>query len=300
MRQKPVNPTHQVRQGDTLWAIAIHQYGSATAWPDIASANGIKKPYTILVGQVLRLPNLQGATPQPRPSLQVAAPPPARTSTGAVQLGTLAKPGPSAASEAMQPARSVAYPPFEYELDTCPKIEVITPAAKISLKLRGKLTIKRRGALKDLTLSKDAIKLKLGAETDSEFVKLMSGGEIKWTAKTAELKCELAVVSKVAGKEFVTQRIVPVPPATMRYIFEPAPITASDGEFDVKGTFGYEVEITPNRTARDSTLVAVGAPASNGAKWVLVGVGVAGVLAKAIAAIEEAEGLLTFAAFLAL
>lgn len=48
--------TYTIVKGDCLYNIAKRQLGNASKWPDIASLNGIKAPYTIYPGQVLKLP----------------------------------------------------------------------------------------------------------------------------------------------------------------------------------------------------------------------------------------------------
>ena len=63
--------THRVRPGETLYSIAF-QYN--LRFGQIAQWNGIRPPYTIHVGQTLRLQPATGAA---------QAPPPARTSTSA-------------------------------------------------------------------------------------------------------------------------------------------------------------------------------------------------------------------------
>jgi len=45
-----------VAAGDNLWTIAKAQLGDPTKWTAIAEANGLKKPYRLHVGQVLKLP----------------------------------------------------------------------------------------------------------------------------------------------------------------------------------------------------------------------------------------------------
>lgn len=52
----PTTKTHKVVAGDTLWAIAKAQYGNGAKYTDIASANNIKNPNLIYVGQVIIIP----------------------------------------------------------------------------------------------------------------------------------------------------------------------------------------------------------------------------------------------------
>lgn len=55
---KPVNRTHTVKRGDTLWDIARRYYGSGPLWPRIYDANRgkIKDPHWIYPGQVFVIP----------------------------------------------------------------------------------------------------------------------------------------------------------------------------------------------------------------------------------------------------
>ncbi len=45
-----------VRQGDSLWAFALQEYGDAGRWRDIARANGIANPRALRPGDVIVLP----------------------------------------------------------------------------------------------------------------------------------------------------------------------------------------------------------------------------------------------------
>ena len=42
--------------GDCLWNISYHFYGAGAKFTRIASANGLKPPYLINIGQVLVIP----------------------------------------------------------------------------------------------------------------------------------------------------------------------------------------------------------------------------------------------------
>lgn len=48
--------TYKVKRGDTLWAIAKKYYGSGAKYTKIATANKLKNPNLIKVGQKLKIP----------------------------------------------------------------------------------------------------------------------------------------------------------------------------------------------------------------------------------------------------
>lgn len=48
--------TYTVKRGDTLWAIAKKYYGNGAKYTKIASANKIKNPNSIKIGQKLKIP----------------------------------------------------------------------------------------------------------------------------------------------------------------------------------------------------------------------------------------------------
>ena len=52
---KATPSNYTVKSGDSLWKIAKLQLNDGTKWKDIAEKNGIKSPYTIKPGQVLKL-----------------------------------------------------------------------------------------------------------------------------------------------------------------------------------------------------------------------------------------------------
>lgn len=57
LRQQVREPakTHEVKSGDTLWAIAQKEYGDGSRWKEIADKNGIKDPKRLQPGQRLVL-----------------------------------------------------------------------------------------------------------------------------------------------------------------------------------------------------------------------------------------------------
>lgn len=45
-----------IKQGDTLWALAVKHYGDGTRWREIATANGIADPRKLKIGQNITIP----------------------------------------------------------------------------------------------------------------------------------------------------------------------------------------------------------------------------------------------------
>lgn len=57
---KLYTPQYTVQARDTLSAIALHFYGRASLYPELARANAIKNPDHIEVGQRIALPEFVG------------------------------------------------------------------------------------------------------------------------------------------------------------------------------------------------------------------------------------------------
>ncbi|HET9032985.1 MAG TPA: peptidoglycan DD-metalloendopeptidase family protein [Dokdonella sp.] len=102
--------SYRVRKGDTLYSIAFR---NGMDYRDVARANGIGPPYTIYVGQLIRLeeqraeqrpvaatrPVPSRAPPRPQPSPQPAQKAPAPASPPAAVVVTKPSPAPSRAPE---------------------------------------------------------------------------------------------------------------------------------------------------------------------------------------------------------
>ena len=100
----PDAKTYTVRRGDTLYAIAWH---SNNDYRQVARWNGIRSPYTIYPGQVLRL--------RPPPQTVNKAPRPAREQKKTVKRNTQPKAAPPAQKTNKQTARTA--PPRAQETD---------------------------------------------------------------------------------------------------------------------------------------------------------------------------------------
>lgn len=53
---KPLHDSVTVTQGESLWTIALREYGNPYRWTDIAHINNLANPDIIHTGNVLRLP----------------------------------------------------------------------------------------------------------------------------------------------------------------------------------------------------------------------------------------------------
>jgi nucleoid-associated protein YgaU len=53
---KPIHESVTVSQGESLWSIALREYGNPYRWMDIANVNNLANPDIIHTGNVLRLP----------------------------------------------------------------------------------------------------------------------------------------------------------------------------------------------------------------------------------------------------
>lgn len=52
----PSGSTYVIKEGDTLWDLAVQNYGDGTRWREIADANGIMDPTTLQIGQEITIP----------------------------------------------------------------------------------------------------------------------------------------------------------------------------------------------------------------------------------------------------
>ena len=96
--------SYRVQRGDTLYSIAFR---NGMDYRDLAAANGIKSPYTILVGQVIRLDAKPAPKPQSGSQAQHVAPAPVVSTPPPVAPGIARVPEPSPAKP-VNPSPTVA------------------------------------------------------------------------------------------------------------------------------------------------------------------------------------------------
>lgn len=110
--------TYTVQKGDTLFSIAL-EHGQD--YRDLADWNGVQAPYTIKIGQVLRLspPGSEGAVPLKLPGVAEAKPLPASTVALKTEPKAVKEPYSDQALAQMEQA------PGKTQPATAPKIEVV-------------------------------------------------------------------------------------------------------------------------------------------------------------------------------
>ena len=65
-KPEPSKPkTYTVKAGDTPWGLAVKFLGDGNRYKELMDLNGIKSPYTIYAGQVLKLPGEAVKEPEP-------------------------------------------------------------------------------------------------------------------------------------------------------------------------------------------------------------------------------------------
>lgn len=57
-QQRPEGRTYVIQSGDSLASIAQDVYGDPTRWRDLARANDLREPYSLTVGESLRVPEV--------------------------------------------------------------------------------------------------------------------------------------------------------------------------------------------------------------------------------------------------
>ncbi len=235
MAHNPPVSTYKVKKGDTLWTIAKTQYGDPDVWPIIKKANRLAKGKLILIGQTLTLPSLtHGGPAQPHAV-------PHLSGAGNIML-----------SEANQVACSVMCPGFKIDLTRrVPKIEIIRPGARITIKLNGDLSFQECRTDPNIEFSQNGINVTTyKSEVNTKLNMLVSDANINYDLArgTASLSCGLAVAAKIDGKVFATSKMEPAPPPPgVKYIYEPRAIKGNWNGFTFVGTFGYEAEVHPNQ-----------------------------------------------------
>lgn len=244
---KPRAPSYKVKSGDSLWSISTYVYGDPKYWPEIAKANRLAKPDLILIGQLLKIPDLNS---QDKPPSHIAT-------TGNY---TQAKFDPLLSPNVYPKrlARSLRYPAYKYDLkELFPPFTTAIPPFKYKISLKGEITLQSHNTIPDVTLTKNGIEtkyteltdtemvLKCKSETNQELNKFFSEPKLKFDPrkKTIELSYAFGVATKLPGGAFATSKVTLLLNG-FKYTFE---LTHLKGDFDgfsFDGTFGYEIEVT--------------------------------------------------------
>ena len=95
-----VPASYTVHQGDTLSAIAAHNYGSSADWPAVwwANRHQVRNPNVLLIGQRLHLPASGHVTAAMARAAQAAIPAPPPPSSASTTSVSYSQPDPSTAA----------------------------------------------------------------------------------------------------------------------------------------------------------------------------------------------------------
>jgi hypothetical protein len=296
MTLRPRRREYRVKPGDNLWNIAQSEYGDATVWPAVASANSIPHGNLILIGMDLELPaalrshrrhsGANGSMPirpqaihsspagpvHPRdfaeaPKAQVLGPQrpgsvPIHHDTPQDRLSLLNMP----------PAKAVTFPALNFNLLDVKIIPLITPTAEIRVSFTGEITVQMVGLMESVEISTSGdLTEKLKAEYDSKIIRIADEVKVKPSPDlhTADVSCGFTLATKQNGREFVNQTLQFTPPNKYKCSIKPTDIAGEIGGLAFAGTMGVEVEITvrdPRRsTAPVSAWITVGTLATLGA-----------------------------------
>jgi len=132
-----------------------------------------------------------------------------------------------------------------YSLKDLPKVEVTTPEIHWVLRFTGEITLKTKGELPVVDVSADGISLQAQHKASTELADLIMSGSFKVEeGKRAEVNCGLNLASKAGGQVFATQTVTPIPPSTIRYTYKPSEVKGETKQFEISGSFGYELDVT--------------------------------------------------------
>ena len=281
---------HLVRKGESLWRIAGFEYADTSVWPSIAKANGLKPPYTILVGMKLKLPHIAVPHHHSRPIHPHGRPgavEPRQAPVTALTLQTDSRTAGAAHGMGLagsmdlygkSPSREFSFPAYKFKLDDCiPAIYFPSQNAEITLRFTGDLTLKQEGAVTTFEFSKKGLaSIKAGgsnasatfdadggttAEIQSSYrsklSEMTSGAKLTWNPDTKEVSvsCQFSLASKVNGKVFATSKYEWLPPNGLKYTYEPAPVKGKSGKIEFEGLVGYVVEVRPRENPPDPSKV---------------------------------------------
>lgn len=264
------NRSYTVTRGDNLWRVAEKSCGDPRRWKEVARLNGLKSPYRVLVGQVLKIPDCTRERPKSsrafcsrlnewHPPLVLDGQPTLAAGTRELDSRAPTRPRLSAQAgsvpnaEALFPATEFCGPAVSMPVD-----HEVRSFRGLTYSMRwgftGTLTVQRLCAVDGLSVSTDGLleyttEQKLWAATD--LVAILAETKITWNMRTQTPEFSGGIVFQ-AGEAIV--KMEPKPPKTLRF-------TQTHREIDfvkkrpgkpdvkVKGQGGYWIEFEPNPNA---------------------------------------------------
>lgn len=239
MRRNPISAEYQVRPGDSLWTIARNQYNDPALWPLIANENRIDRKMKIIVGQRLRLPRITAGEAK-------VAPP-------AFDYARLAP----EVSHAINGAIYAAYPAYEFDMRAV-KETFYGPGYKLTFRMKGKLTLQRRGTLENFYL----VNLKkIEVECKEEIAKAIActaAAKLSFDVgkRRVDVSCELiSTVTTLGGSKLTHKLETGDGLRSIKYVCQTEPVAGVYHRLAIEGVMGYEIEVELDRPPEKESLV---------------------------------------------
>lgn len=265
---------YQVRRGDSLWRIAERECRDAHRWREILSLNQLPNPNLIVIGQTLILPD---ATPA---AIAAGRPGAAAHVQLATARGSVAVPPRPAVATATAPgtdlaaqraARQLMAPAMEFNLDNVlAPVVWSSPLVTVTTKLKGTLTVQSTCPLEGIVLQ-DIRSLLIQTRSSYEravgefSTRIGSQLQAEYNISSRQLEVTSSMQSEIrfGGETWVQVSAEFVPPAGMKFTYQPRSVGGRLGDFLFAGQVGLEftVQLTPSRAAPDPVpvvAVAVG------------------------------------------
>lgn len=244
--------TYKVKRGDSLWAIAQQVYRDPLLWPEIARANRLSPPYTILVGQELTIP-WQSEAPRPRATLSTSA----RLVSPAAGVcpapaAPAADPAAPSSSGGRGTARPVAMPVFKFDLgDVLAPVVFSSGNVTVTIQLKGELSVQPPEVLRSISLENmRAVAVEAKHSSDvavGEFGSRISNAtSVKYDPSSNSLELSTGVTTefRVGGQTWLTQSVRAVPPNSVKYVYQPRPVSGTLRRHKIEGQISFEVTVT--------------------------------------------------------
>jgi len=265
--REPSTSQYTVRSGDTLSRIAQREYGDVSIARFLAQSNYIQNPNLIFVGKKLRLPNRENIQIAQAVDRFITNPPHFPIPTNRPSMGHQIAQGVAGFAREIG-AIPVALPAFEIDLTKdIPKQVTYVPPYKITLAIKGEITIQPKGVLKGFTV-KDLSKIEIQAkeEVRNGLQEMSSQMKVAFDPKknSLELTGGFASAIKTPGGGSLVFK-VDVGINQVKFVCETGPVKGRYKDLVFEGVMGFEVivEREPDFGDRIREFFTVPAPSSD-------------------------------------